>query len=109
MTGQLEFDHKTGGLKIPPRLDGPCYNPVIDGARLGKQFLAIWNAMMDGDWWSLSELREATGYPESSISAQMRHFRKERFGSHDVEKRRRGETSGTWEYRLCPNLKGGRS
>ncbi len=52
-------------------------------------------------WWSLRELESATGFPQSSISAQLRHLRKESFGSYRVEKRRRTD-GGTWEYRVLP-------
>jgi hypothetical protein len=39
-----------------------------------------------------------TGFPEASISARLRDFRKEQFGKHVVERRRRSQ--GQWEYRL---------
>ncbi len=52
-----------------------------------------------GPWWTLSEIAQWTGYPEASISAQLRHLRRKRFGSYRVEKRRRDE-GGTWEYRV---------
>ena len=44
---------------------------------------------------------ELKGDPEASASAQLRHLRKPRFGSHTVEKRNRGAREfGLWEYRL---------
>ena len=47
-----------------------------------------------------------TDDPHASISAQLRHLRKEKFGSYNIEKRPRGDRSnGLWEYRLwgsCP-------
>lgn len=51
---------------------------------------------------TLAEIEAATGDPEASISAQIRHLRKKRFGSYIVDKRRRDEKGGTWEYRLFP-------
>lgn len=42
---------------------------------------------------------QVTGDPEASISAQLRHLRKHRFGGHDVQKRRRND-GAQWEYRL---------
>jgi len=36
--------------------------------------------MIDGTWRSLSDIREALGYPEASISAQLRHLKKGKFG-----------------------------
>jgi hypothetical protein len=69
--------------------------------------------MCDGEWRTLSEINEGTksernplGDPPASISAQLRHFRKKRFGSHLVDKRRRGDDAGgLWEYRLVVNEK----
>ena len=59
-------------------------------------------------WLTLEELSKLTHYPPASISAQLRHLRKQEFGGYDVEKRQRlsgrilqGEDFGTvWEYRL---------
>lgn len=57
--------------------------------------------MMDHAWRTLDEISSLTGDPPASISAQLRHLRKERFGSHIVEKRRRGEReTGLFEYRV---------
>lgn len=59
-------------------------------------------------WLTLEELSKLTHYPPASISAQLRHLRKQEFGGYEVEKRQRlsgrilhGEDFGTvWEYRL---------
>ncbi|HKW64540.1 MAG TPA: hypothetical protein VJN89_18455 [Candidatus Acidoferrum sp.] len=59
-------------------------------------------------WLTLDELAKLTHYPPASISAQLRHLRKQEFGGYEVEKRQRlsgrilhGEDFGTvWEYRL---------
>ena len=83
--------------------DGPCYEPVHDQARLTGQILRVWDLMRDGKWRTLREIENATGDPQSSISAQLRHLRKDRFGAHTVDRRARGErASGLWEYRLIP-------
>ena len=58
--------------------------------------------MLDGRWRTLGDIATLTGYPEASISAQLRHLRKERFGRHRVEKRHAG--NGLYEYRLLPPL-----
>jgi DNA-binding Lrp family transcriptional regulator len=78
---------------------GPAYDSEIDGERLRKQHEAIRQLMIDGQWRTLQEIAEFLGYPESSVSAQLRHLRKEKFGSYIVEKKRRG-TTGLWEYRV---------
>ncbi|KKL56177.1 hypothetical protein LCGC14_2247980, partial [marine sediment metagenome] len=36
---------------------------------------------------TLCEIEDLTGDPPASISAQLRHLRKERFGAHTVERR----------------------
>jgi hypothetical protein len=55
----------------------------------------------DGGWMTLRELAELTNYGEASISAQLRHLRKTRFGGYVVAKRRRGPPAdGVWEYRI---------
>jgi hypothetical protein len=59
-------------------------------------------------WMTLGELARKTKFPEASISAQLRHLRKEEHGAYDVERRRRGWQEAlrtntlerVWEYRL---------
>ena len=60
-----------------------------------------------GAWLTLHELARLTQYGEASISAQLRHLRKPRYGGFALEKRPRegvvvrGTESGTvWEYQL---------
>jgi len=38
--------------------------------------------MLSGRWLTLGAIREKTGDAEASISAQLRHLRKEKHGSH---------------------------
>lgn len=78
---------------------GPSYDEQLDGERIRKQHDSIRQLMIDGQWRTLHEISEFLRYPESSVSAQLRHLRKNQFGGHIVEKRRRG-TSGLWEYRV---------
>ena len=88
------------------RFDGPGYDPEFDRERLTGQLRRIWDLMCDGSWRTLSEIARATGDPEASISAQLRHLRKDRFGAHEINRRRHGDwSSGLWEYRLVPNLR----
>jgi hypothetical protein len=94
---------------ICPSTYGPAYDHEKDGARLTGQLKDIADLMEQANaqdaWLTLSEIEQRTGYPQSSISAQLRHLRKREFGSHSVLKRRRenreGATRGTWEYRVC--------
>lgn len=81
--------------------NGSDYEPKQDRARLSGQILRVFSLMKDGIWRTLDEIHSKTNDPQASISAQLRHLRKVRFGSHLVEKRSRGERgSGLFEYRL---------
>ena len=71
----------------------------IDFDRLCGQIRRIYDLMKDGCWRSLSEIEESTGDPQASISSQLRHLRKHRFGANNIKKQRR-DGSGPWEYRL---------
>lgn len=94
-----------------PRFDGPVYNPAKDQARLSTQIERLFSLMKDERYRTLAEIAVLTGDPEASISANLRHLRKDRFGNHIVTKQRRGSptatgvngTAGTWEYRLLVN------
>lgn len=100
----------TTGATLPPgrigpaRFNGPAYDPHFDRARLTGQIARIWTAMSDRHWRTLAEIERVTGDPPASISAQLRHLRKDRFGAHTIERRARGDrAAGLWEYRLIPN------
>ena len=86
------------------RFDGPCYDPKYDQKRLTGQLLRVYEATKDGGWYTLDEIHNKTKDPHASISAQLRHLRKARFGSHAVEKRARGDRgNGLWEYKVIIN------
>jgi hypothetical protein len=87
------------------RFNGPNYSKEHDQARLTGQLQRVYGLMKDGRWRTLDEIESTTGDPASSISAQLRHLRKARFGGHLVEKRIRGDRSrGLWEYRVGVNF-----
>ena len=79
------------------RFNGADYDPDKDNIRLGTQLHDVFNLMKDGEKRTLYDIARITGHPESSVSAQLRHLRKERFGSWNV-KRERIKDSGTWVY-----------
>lgn len=80
---------------------GAAYDPGEDDERLTGQLLRVYEAMKDGQWRTLSEIHDTTGDPPASISAQLRHLRKARFGSYRVERRNRGlRSEGLYEYRV---------
>lgn len=80
------------------RFNGSDYDHDRDAPRLTAQMLRVFDLMRDGEWRSLREIAAATGDPESSVSAQLRHLRKPRFGRHTVDKEHRG--NGLYVYRL---------
>jgi len=82
-----------------PRFNGP--NPKRDHERLTAQHGRIYELMQDAVWRTLGEIAEATGDPESSVSAQLRHLRKPRFGAHKVNKNYEGD--GLYKYQLVVN------
>ena len=82
-----------------PRFDGADYQPERDNARLGAQLLRVRAFMADSAWHTLEAIARGTGDPPASVSAQLRHLRKPRFGGHTVE--RRYVARGLYEYRLA--------
>ena len=87
--------------QLEMRFNGPEYKPAFDQNRLTGQCLRIFDLMKDGNWRTLSEIEQGTGDPQSSISAQLRHLRKERFGAHEVNRQPRGNReNGLFEYQL---------
>lgn len=91
---------RTADLQIALPFDGDTYDPEKDGARLGKQLLAVRKLMLDGIWRTLAEIERDTGYPQASVSARLRDLRKEKFGGYSVERRRSEYAAGLYEYRV---------
>ena len=79
-------------------------DPIVDFDRLQGQTRKIFNLMSDGIFRTLAEIEAITGYPQASISAQLRHLKKLRFGGHTINKRRKYEVRGLWEYQLVPRI-----
>lgn len=80
------------------RFNGSDYDHKRDSERLTNQYQRVFFLMQDGQWRTLRHIADSTGDPESSVSAQLRHMRKERFGNHTVEKKHEGE--GLYLYRV---------
>jgi hypothetical protein len=97
----MSFDPTTA--KQIPNFDGADYQPGRDNPRLRGQLLRVWNEVKAGEWKTLRSIADCTGDPEASVSAQLRHLRKDRFGAHEVERRHKG--NGVYEYRLLINKK----
>lgn len=91
-------------MNLSPDLDfdGVTYEPEHDKARLTSLYVRVFEVMSAGRWMTLGEINHAAGASsEASISARLRDMRKERFGGHTVNRRRRGAAAkGIFEYRL---------
>jgi hypothetical protein len=88
-------------LVLGSDFNGPAYQREFDFVRLTGQIKCVHGCMRDGKWRTLDEIAHVTGDPPASISAQLRHLRKAKFGSFMVEKRARGDRAhGLFEYRL---------
>ncbi len=89
------------------RYNGAVYDPALDNDRLDKQLGRVYALMIGGAWHTLNEIASETSDPEASVSAQLRHLRKPRFGSYRVNKRPRGNrASGLFEYQLLERERG---
>jgi hypothetical protein len=77
--------------------EGPADEPDRTG-RLSTQLEDVKKLMLDGSWRTLDRIARATGHPHASISAQLRHLRKARFGSYQVSRRHVG--NGLYEYQV---------
>ncbi len=81
--------------------NGADYVPIRDNPRLNAQIYRVFCCMIGGEWRTLDEIAKITNDPPASISAQLRHLRKERFGSYRLGRRHRSaESSGLYEYQL---------
>jgi hypothetical protein len=87
-------------MQLDLRFNGADYDRSRDDARLTGQILRVWNCVSDGKWKTLRQIAQETGDPEASISAQLRHLRKPRFGGYTVE--REYIDNGLYKYRLIP-------
>ena len=81
--------------------NGSDYVDKRDRRRLAGQILRVHDCMIDGRWRTVNEIHAITGDPHASISAQLRHLRKPRFGKFIVAKQSRGDkANGLYEYQV---------
>jgi hypothetical protein len=90
-----------GAGRPRPAFDGATYSEPLDGARLGRQYAAVFAFMASGEWHTPAEIEAATGANWASAGARLRDARKPRWGGHEVQRRRREPAeAGVWEYRM---------
>ena len=94
-------------MTISGPVNEQTYTKAIDDPRINPQRESVRLYMLEhglaGMWSSLSEISYVLGYPEASVSARLRDFRKQKFGRHQVDRRRRKAGRGTWEYKVIFN------
>lgn len=103
MVNDVEPENKVGPPKAGPppgHRDGETYEAEFDYDRLNAQAARVYDAIKDGEWYTLSEIEFKSGDPQASISARLRDLRKPEFGGLDVERRARVRELGVFEYRL---------
>lgn len=81
-----------------PRFDGADYDPARDQVRLTAQQQRLLDLMIDGQWRTLRQIEAATGIPQASASAQLRHLRRPKFGAYTVDREHLG--GGLYQYRV---------
>ena len=79
--------------------DGKHYERKMDKERLARQIKEVHDHVSSGSWKTVEEISVATGYPQPSVSAQLRNLRKEKFGGLDVRGRYRSGAR-IFEYKL---------
>ena len=85
--------------------DGSTFDEKLDEPRLTTQYQRVFAYMMNGDWKTIPEIVKAISFPpydqasEAGVSARLRDMRKERFGSHTVNRRRKAG-GGLFQYQL---------
>lgn len=60
---------------------------AAEEAVISRQVEAIRALMADGVWRTLREITKYTGFPEASVSADLRSLRKKKYGAHKVDRR----------------------
>jgi hypothetical protein len=90
-------------LELPPHraFDGGTYEPQRDYMRLSGQLKKVFELMQDGHWRTIPAIAHAVGGSPQAISARLRDLRKEKYGSHTVERRHLHD--GLFTYRLMSN------
>jgi hypothetical protein len=95
---QQTLDFTTPPMVNQPRFAGVDYDHERDSHRLTGQLERVYSVMRDRQWHTLESISQVTRDPQASISAQLRHLRKARFGGYVVERRHVG--GGLYEYRM---------
>ena len=89
--------------------DGPCFDWELDHSRLTTLMALIFLEIRDGIFRTVEQIqwditiKYNKRCSQTSISAILRHFRKEKYGGHTVNTRRVKET-GLFKYQFVFNI-----
>lgn len=86
------------GRPLGPQFSGETFSTPRDGMRLNAQLIAVKQLMADSCWRTLQDIAGYVHASEASVSARLRDLRKEKFGTHTVN--RRHVQPGLFEYQL---------
>lgn len=105
---EKESDYLRKILTNKISFDGHCFSWELDHARLTKQMSLIFLVIRDGIFRSVQQIQWDLSVKynkqcaQTSISAILRDFRKQKWGEHTVNTRRVKET-GLFEYQFIFN------
>jgi len=83
------------------KFDGHDYDHGRDCIRLTGQLERVFECLSDGEYKTFDDIRVVTGDPVTSISAQIRNLRKDKFGGHTIDRMHCG--NGLYKYRMTIN------
>ena len=87
-----------------PHFYGSDIIPELDTVRLTGALCRVFEFMKSAAWHTLKEIEEATGSPQASASAHLRHLTCKDCGYNQKNKRRRGNVKhGLIEYQIIVN------
>ena len=97
-----------GGWVVMPETG---WSETLDRQRTTLQRSALAKLMGDGVWRTREQMRLSLALPpDADILRRLRELRAERYGGHDIEKRRapvdrHHPHSGVWQYRIRPDFR----
>lgn len=87
-----------------PEEFGPLFDPSQDGPRLQRAMALVRDYCLGSHWRTLKQIEAATGVPQASASAHLRHLTRPEWGGY-IKERRTADPEhgrGLFEYRLQP-------
>lgn len=79
---------------------GPLFNPHPDAPRLQAGMAKVLAFTLGPDWRTLRQIERATGVPQASASAHLRHLTRAEWGGYIKQRRKVPGQPGLHEYRL---------